>query len=80
MASATATAESVEVPEISHEEMVARLHDPSLIIVDVLTPEAYQAGHIPGAINLPLADIPIRAYQVLPDRTADLALYCYRPT
>jgi rhodanese-related sulfurtransferase len=80
MASGITTADSAEVPEISYQEMVARLRDPSLKIVDVLNAESYAHGHIPGAIHLPLADIPERAREILPDLKADLALYCYRPT
>jgi len=80
MASVIASLDSIEVPDISHAEMVARLHDPSLKIVDVLGADSYRQEHIPGAINLPMAEIESRARQVLPDLKADLALYCYRPT
>ena len=40
-----------DIPEISREEMRRRLHDPSLILVDVLPHDTYAAGHIPGAIG-----------------------------
>ena len=68
------------VPQISREELVARLHDPSLTIVNVLAKEAWRAQRIPGSLSLPVADIPGRAASVLPDRRADIAVYCASPT
>lgn len=68
------------VPQISRDELVARLHDPSLTIVNVLPAEAWKAQHIHGSLSLPEADIPARAASVLPDRNADIAVYCASPT
>lgn len=65
-----------DIPEISPEELKRRLHDPSLVIVDVLPASSYAAEHIPGAINLPLADISSRASTLLPNRGAEIAVYC----
>jgi rhodanese-related sulfurtransferase len=65
---------------ISRDELRRRLGDPTLVVVDVLGPENYAAGHVPGAVNLPLADLPERAAEVLPDRGAELAIYCASPT
>jgi rhodanese-related sulfurtransferase len=72
--------DALQVPQISRGELVARLHDPSLTIVDVLPRESWKARHIPGALSLPLAEIPERAAAVLPDRNADIAVYCASPT
>jgi rhodanese-related sulfurtransferase len=49
-------------------------------IVDVLSPESYAARHIPGAINLPVADLARHAAAALPDRNADIVAYCGGPT
>jgi len=68
------------VPQISREELVARLHDPSLTIVNVLAREAWRAQRIPGSISLPEAEISEQAARVLPDRDADIAVYCASPT
>lgn len=68
------------VPQISRGELIARLHDPTLTIVNVLAREAWQAQRIPGSLSLPLAEIPTRASVVLPDRNADIAVYCASPT
>jgi rhodanese-related sulfurtransferase len=68
------------VPQISREELVARLHDPTLTIVNVLARAAWEEKRIPGSISLPVADIPDRAPSVLPDKRADIAVYCASPT
>jgi rhodanese-related sulfurtransferase len=62
--------------EISREELRRRLRDSSLVVVDVLPEEAYRREHIPGAVNLPLAELSMRATDVLPDRAAEIAVYC----
>jgi rhodanese-related sulfurtransferase len=68
------------VPQILRDEMVARLHDPSLTIVNVLAREAWKAQRIPGSLSLPVAEIASRAAIVLPDKNADIAVYCASPT
>ncbi|MDE3156796.1 MAG: rhodanese-like domain-containing protein [Acidobacteriota bacterium] len=76
-----ATAEvEAEIPQISHEELARRIADPSLLVVDVLAPESFQNGHLPGAINLPLADLPQLAPQLVPNRSQEIAVYCGSPT
>lgn len=68
------------VPQISRDELVTRLDDPALTIVNVLPREAFVGQRIRGSISLPLAEIPSRAAVVLPDRDADIAVYCASPT
>ena len=67
---------SSDVPEISREELRSRLKSASLTIVDVLPAESYAAGHIPGAISLPLESVASQARELLPDPTAEIAVYC----
>jgi rhodanese-related sulfurtransferase len=66
--------------EISAAELRQRLDDPSLHVVDVLPPESYATAHIPGAISLPVDEIAARARAVLPDLSAEIAVYCARDT
>ena len=68
------------VPLISREELVARLYDPTLTIVNVLARAAWADKRIPRSLSLPVADIPNRASDVLPDRRADIVVYCASPT
>jgi rhodanese-related sulfurtransferase len=77
MASTLRTLLRPELPdEISREELRRRLDAPLLVVVDVLPEEAYNSGHIPGAINLPLAELAVRAPKVLPDHACEIAVYC----
>ncbi len=71
---------TTSVAEIAHDELIRRLNDPALAIVDVLPADSYRAGHIPHARSLPLAEVPTRAVEVLPDRQQDIAVYCASPT
>jgi rhodanese-related sulfurtransferase len=71
---------SSDVPEISREELRNRLKSASLTIVDVLPAESYAAGHIPGAISLPLESVASRARELLPDPTTEIAVYCAKFT
>jgi rhodanese-related sulfurtransferase len=65
-----------DVREVSRQEFRGRLNDTSLTIVDVLPAESYAAGHIPGALSLPLQSIASRAPDLLPDRSAEIIVYC----
>ena len=66
--------------EPTFDEIRRRIDDPDFVLVDVLSRESFVNGHIPGARSLPLAEIPTRAAEVLPDRTADVVVYCSKPT
>ena len=68
------------VPEVSRDEILRRLGDPSLVLVDVLPRASWESQRIPGAISLPVDDIPSQARALLPDLDADIVLYCGRPT
>jgi rhodanese-related sulfurtransferase len=68
------------VPQISRAELESRLHDPDLIVVNVLARDAWEAKRIPGSLSLPLAELPTHATLVLPDKDADIAVYCASPT
>ena len=56
------------------------MRDHRVVILDVLSPEAYTHGHIPGAINIPVANLRERAPLELPDRTQPIIVYCGGPT
>jgi rhodanese-related sulfurtransferase len=82
MASANAPALGT-APDISRQEIFARRGDPTLLVVDVLPRESFLDSHLPGAVNLPVADIPASARGVLgdpADTSREIALYCASPT
>lgn len=43
------------IPTIDHDDFVQAVVSKSCAIVDVREPNEYAAGHVPGAINLPLS-------------------------
>ena len=63
-------------PGVSREEILARLRDPSLALVNVLPRETFAEAHIPGSVNLPVAQIRERAPAALPDRSKEIVVYC----
>lgn len=65
--------------EISREELREKLdRGDAFVLVDVLGEPYYKHSHLPGAINLPLEEIE-RAPDVLPDRDAEIVVYCMSP-
>jgi rhodanese-related sulfurtransferase len=66
--------------KITREEILARLYDPSLLLVNVMPKETFEAGHIPRSINLPLSEIETKARQLFPDLAQELVIYCGGPT
>ena len=65
---------------ISRAELLARLQDRALAIVDVMPKETFADGHIPGSINIPLADVEATARTVLSNLAQEIAVYCGGPT
>jgi hypothetical protein len=47
--------ERSEVPRISVEDLRAKLNRNDVTVIDVRDNQAYQRGHIPGALNIPFA-------------------------
>jgi 3-mercaptopyruvate sulfurtransferase SseA len=69
-----------DVSTITREALIGALRSRGIVLVDVLSPESFAARHIPGAVNLPVAEIERRAAAVLPDRRAPVVVYCGGPT
>jgi rhodanese-related sulfurtransferase len=68
------------MPDVSQDELRRRLRDRRLAVVDVLPRASWSEAHLPGALSLPLAEIPERARRVLPDLVRDVVVYCGGPT
>lgn len=45
-------------------------------LVETLPPTAYAHAHLPGAINLPPDKVSELASKVLPDKNAEIVVYC----
>ena len=65
---------------ISRDELLARLQDRTLVIVNVMPKETFADGHIPGSINLPVAEIESCARQLISNLAQEIAIYCAGPT
>jgi rhodanese-related sulfurtransferase len=50
------------------------------VLVDTMAEMYYRHSHLPGAINLPVNEIRERAPELLPDKDADIVVYCMDPT
>ena len=63
--------------QISQEEAMTMMEaDDGHIIVDVRQQFEYDAGHIPGAINIPLGSISNEQPEELPDLDQVILVYC----
>jgi rhodanese-related sulfurtransferase len=65
---------------VTRDELIGALPKKQIALIDVLSPESFSTNHIPGAINIPVADIARRAATDLPDRNAAIVTYCGGPT
>ncbi len=62
---------------ITRDELKQKLdRRDEFILVETLAPEKYQKAHLPGAINLPPDQIHALAPKLLPNKNADIIVYC----
>ena len=65
------------VKKITREELRARLDGgEEVIIVETLGPKYYEDAHLPGAINIPHTEVDELAPRLLPDKSAEVVVYC----
>jgi rhodanese-related sulfurtransferase len=71
----------MDVPSITRETLKEKIErrDP-FVLVETLSPASFAKGHLPGAVNLPPERIAELAPRVLPDKAADIVVYCSSPT
>jgi rhodanese-related sulfurtransferase len=69
------------IPLISRDELKARLdRGDHFTLVEALPPPSYRSGHLPTAIGLPPIQVQQLAPKRLPDKSADIVVYCAGPT
>lgn len=61
---------------ITREELMDRLRDGTVMLLEALPPMYFDAAHLPGAKNLPLDDIEALAPVLVPEKTAAIVTYC----
>ncbi|MDD0977457.1 ArsR/SmtB family transcription factor [Pseudomonas fontis] len=62
---------------MSRLELIERLQDHSVTLLDVRPPEEFALGHLPGAINIPLAALEQRLAELPADQ--EIVAYCRGP-
>jgi len=66
---------------ISRDELKAKIdRNDDFLLVETLPATAYHHHHLPGAINLPPENVTTLAAQILPDKNAEIVVYCASPT
>lgn len=65
------------VKEITREELKAKLdRGEEVFLVETLGPRYYEDAHLPGAINIPHTEVDEQAPRMLPDKSAQVVVYC----
>jgi rhodanese-related sulfurtransferase/DNA-binding transcriptional ArsR family regulator len=66
-----------QLEPVSCSELLARLGRGQTLVIDVRPTHEYQAGHIPGAVCLPLSELPHRLAELPTD--TEIVAYCRGP-
>ena len=65
---------------ISRQELKEKMDTgDALVLVDTTAERYYRHSHLPGAINLPVDELGRRAPELLPEKDADIVVYCIDP-
>ncbi len=62
---------------VPRAELLNRVRDGLATVLDVRPPEEYAAGHVPGAVNIPLAELERRLEELNQDQ--EIVAYCRGP-
>ena len=62
---------------VSREDLVSRLQDGLVTVLDVRPEDEFAVGHLPGALNIPLAELERRLGELPADR--EVIAYCRGP-
>jgi rhodanese-related sulfurtransferase len=66
---------------ISRDELKGKMDQGErFTLVETLPEAAYRQAHLPGAVSVPADKVKELAPRVLPDKSADIVVYCGGPT
>lgn len=66
---------------ISRDELKKKIESKDeFVLVETLAKETYDHAHLPGALHLPPDRVAELAPEVLPDKSAEIVVYCSSPT
>jgi ArsR family transcriptional regulator len=66
-----------ELEPVSRVDLLARLHDGLITVLDVRPEDEFTLGHLPGALNVPLSELERRLAELPQDR--EIVAYCRGP-
>jgi rhodanese-related sulfurtransferase len=66
-----------ELQPVTREELTRRLQDDDLVVLDVRPATEYAAGHLPGAVSIPVGELRRRLAELPGDR--EIVAYCRGP-
>ena len=66
-----------ELEPVARPELLERVREGLVTVLDVRPPEEYQAGHVPGAINVPLNELEAHLAEL--DTDHGIVAYCRGP-
>ena len=67
----------VSMKTISRDELKAKIdRGDEFTLVETLPRQTYEHAHLPGAINLPPDQLTSLAPTLLPDKSAEIVVYC----
>jgi len=69
-----------ELATITKDELRSLLDRRAVTLVEILPEFRYRETHLPGAINIPPGEVRERAPALLPDKDAEIVVYCGGPT
>jgi rhodanese-related sulfurtransferase/DNA-binding transcriptional ArsR family regulator len=62
---------------VSKDELIEMLHDNIVTVLDVRPDDEFAVGHLPGALNIPVAELERRLDELPPDQ--EVIAYCRGP-
>ncbi len=69
------------IATISRDELSEKINNKDdFVLVETLPAQTYHHAHLPGAINLPPDRVAELAPTLLPDKSAEIVVYCANPT
>jgi len=66
-----------DMEPVTRQELADRMRDGLVTVIDVRPPDEFALGHVPGAINVPLGDLPARLSELGKDK--EVVAYCRGP-
>jgi len=66
-----------DLEPIPRDELIKRIKEGLVVVLDVRPEKEYASGHVPGAVNVPLNEL--EAYLQKMDKTQEVVAYCRGP-